>query len=53
MEGEHLGEHIFELLDTESLTNCYEIDTSWNEFISTHKFPWIRKFKEYVQCSEP
>ena len=49
----HLGEHIFELLDTESLTNCFEIDTSWNEFISTQKFPWIRMLKEYVQCSEP
>ena len=47
----HLGEQIFELLDTESLNKCTEVDKYWNEFVNTWKLPWIRMIQNYVKTT--
>ena len=49
----HLGEQIFELLDTESLNRSTEVDKSWSEFVSTWKLPWIRMIQNCVKTTRP
>ena len=49
----HLGEQIFELLDTGSLNKCTEVDKCWNEFVNTWKLPWTRMIQSYVKTTRP
>ena len=38
----HIGEHIFEELDNQSLTKCREVCKSWKEIIDHKNIPWNR-----------
>ena len=38
----HIGEHIFEELDNQSLTKCREVCKSWKEIIDHRNIPWNR-----------
>ena len=49
----HLGEQIFELLDTGSLNKCTKVDKSWNEFVTAWKLPWIRMIQNCVRTAGP
>ena len=49
----HLGENIFQKLNTESLINCKEVNRTFKNFMKVEKSSYLRAIEWYTNCSEP
>ena len=49
----HLGDNIFQSLDSKSLIKCKEVKRTWKNFIKVDKCSYFRVIQWYTNCSEP
>ena len=49
----HLGENIFQKLNSESLINCKEVNRTFKNFMKVEKSSYLRAIEWYTNCSEP
>ena len=45
----HLSEQVYDSLSNADITNCKEVDRSWNSYLDKQKFVEIRKIEAIVQ----
>ena len=48
----HLGDNIFQNLDSKSLIKCKEVKRTWKNFIKVDKCSYFRVIQWYTNCSE-
>ena len=48
----HLGDNIFQSLDSKSLIKCKEVKRTWKNFITVDKCSYFRVIQWYTNCSE-
>ena len=48
----HLGENIFQKLDSKSLIKCKNVDRTFNNFLKVEKSSYFRVIQWYTNCSE-
>ena len=48
----HLGQKIFDLLESKSLTRCTEVSMGWRNFIMNENNPSLRMIQDYTNCSK-
>ena len=49
----HLGENIFQKLDSESLIKCKEVNRAFKNFMKVEKSSYLHAIQWYTNCSEP
>ena len=49
----HLGENIFQKLNSESLINCKEVNRTFKNFMKVEKSSYLHAIQWYTNCSEP
>ena len=49
----HLGENIFQKLNSESLINCKEVNRTFKNFMKVEKSSYLRAIEWFTNCSEP
>ena len=48
----HLGDNIFQNLESKSLIKCKEVKRTWKNFIKVDKCSYFRVIQWYTNCSE-
>ena len=49
----HLGENIFQKLDSECLIKCKEVNRTFKNFMKAEKLSYLHAIQWYTNCSEP
>ena len=49
----HLGENIFQKLDSECLIKCKEVNRTFKNFMKAEKLSYMHAIQWYTNCSEP